>query len=54
MATKSEIKRAILEASGNPSVGVIVEIVDDLAQAVFDLDNTTGKEARVLVPEETR
>lgn len=54
MATKTQIKQAILEASGNPDVGVIVDIVDDLAQAVFNLDNTTGKEARVLLPEETR
>ena len=58
MASKDEIKNAILKASGNPSVGVIAEMADDLAQAVWELDNTNSynpaKEARVVDSKETR
>lgn len=58
MASKEDIKRAILKAAGNPSVGVIAEIADDLAKAVWELDNTNSynpaKEARVVQSKETR
>lgn len=58
MASKEDIKRAILKAAGNPSVGVIAEIADDLAKAVWELDNTNSynpaKEARVVESKETR
>jgi hypothetical protein len=58
MASKDEIKRAILKAAGNPSVGVIADIADDLAKAVWELDNTNSynpaKEARVVDIKETR
>jgi hypothetical protein len=58
MASKDEIKRAILKAAGNPSVGVIADIADDLAKAVWELDNTNSynpaKEARVVDSKETR
>jgi hypothetical protein len=58
MASKDEIKKAILNAAGNPSVGVIADIADDLANAVWELDNTNSynpaKEARVVDSKETR
>jgi hypothetical protein len=58
MASKDEIKKAILTAAGNPSVGVIADIADDLANAVWELDNTNSynpaKEARVVDSKETR
>jgi hypothetical protein len=58
MASKEDIKRAILKAAGNPSAGVIADIADDLAKAVWELDNTNSfnpaKEARVVESKETR
>jgi 3,4-dihydroxy-2-butanone 4-phosphate synthase len=58
MATQNDIKNAILKAAGNPTVGVIAEIADDLAKAVWELDNTNSynpaKEARVVDIKETR
>jgi hypothetical protein len=58
MATKDEIKKAILKTAGNPSVGVIADLADDLAKAVWELDNTNSyspaKEARVVDSKETR
>jgi hypothetical protein len=58
MASQDEIKKAILKAAGNPSVGVIADMADDLAKAVWQLDNTNSynpaKEARVVDSKETR
>ena len=58
MASKDEIKKAILKAAGNPSVGVFADMADELAQAVWELDNTNShspaKEARVVDIKETR
>ena len=58
MASKDDIKRAILNVAGNPSVGVIADLADDLAKAVWELDNTNSynpaKEARVVDIKETR
>ena len=58
MATKDEIKAAILKAAGNPSVGVVADIADDLAKAVWELDNKNSynlaNEARVVDIKETR
>lgn len=58
MATKEQIKQAILEAAGNPSTGALAEIADDLAKAVWLLDNKNSvnpaKEARVVDTKETR
>jgi hypothetical protein len=58
MASKDEIKKAILKAAGNPSVGIVADIADDLAKAVWELDNTNSynpaKEARVVDSKETR
>ena len=58
MATKDEIKAAILATAGNPSAGLVAEIAEDLAQAVWELDNKNSvnpaKEVRVTSPKETR
>jgi hypothetical protein len=58
MASKDEIKKAILKAAGNPSVGIVADMAEDLAQAVWELDNTNSynpaKEARVVDSKETR
>lgn len=55
MATKEEIKKAILDASGNPEAGVVRELVDTWAEAVWLLDNPkSDKEVRVIQAKETR
>lgn len=59
MATKDEIKKAILDAAGNPDTGVVREYVDIWAEAIWLLDNpqasvTNVKETRVIEPKETR
>jgi hypothetical protein len=57
MATKQEIKEAILKSAGYPSVGVIAEMADEFAQAVFELEeksSTPAKEVRVVEPKEIR
>ena len=57
MASRSEIKAAILRAAGNPSSGPIVEWADAIADAVAKLDSpkTHRKiEKRVLGPAEIR
>jgi hypothetical protein len=55
MATQEEIKQTILTAAGNPIIGAIVENVDALAKAVFQLENPApAQETRVVVPDETR
>jgi len=58
MATKDEIKSALLKAAGNPTSGIIKELADDFAQAVWELDNknsvSPAKEVRVIDSKETR
>jgi hypothetical protein len=55
MATQEEIKKAILEASGNPDTGVVRENVDLWAEAVWLLDNPKSqKETRIIEAKETR
>jgi hypothetical protein len=57
MATKQEIKEAILKSAGYPSVGIIAEMADEFAQVVFDLEeksSTPAKEVRVVEPKEIR
>ena len=43
MPTKEEIKKALLQAAGNPESGVIVDVVDDLTKAVVNLLNPEVK-----------
>ena len=54
MATKEEIKKAILDAAGNPDTGVVKENVDTWAEAVWLLDNKSEKETRIIQAKETR
>ena len=57
MASRSEIKAAILRAAGNPSSGPIAEWADAIADAVAQLDapKTHRKiEKRVVTPAEIR
>jgi hypothetical protein len=66
MASKEEIKKAILDASGNPDVGIVRDNVDAWAEAVFALDNknlddvfaaerkVSDKEVRIVEAKETR
>lgn len=55
MATKEEIKRAILNAAGNPDTGIVKQHVDEWAEAVWLLDNKEpNKEVRVIEAKETR
>jgi hypothetical protein len=57
MATKQEIKDAILKAAGNPSVGVIAEMADEFAEAVLGLEEKSSapaKETRVVESKEIR
>jgi len=57
MASRSDIKAAILRAAGNPTSGPIAEWADALADAVAELDapKTHRKiEKRVIAPAEIR
>jgi hypothetical protein len=65
MADKEAIKKAILNAAGNPSVGPIAEMADEIAEAIVNLGNPNravkyseglsgSKETRVIDARETR
>jgi hypothetical protein len=57
MATKQEIKAAILKAAGNPESGIIADMADEFAEAVLGLEeksSTPAKEVRVVEPKEIR
>lgn len=58
MATKEQIKKAILEVAGNPESGVIAELADKFAEAVAKIDSPVAhageKENRVTLPKEVR
>ena len=58
MATKDEIKAALLRAAGNPSSGAIADLADEMAEAIASLDNkkasATQTDVRVVEPKETR
>lgn len=55
MATKEQIKQAILNAAGNPDTGVVKENAEAWAEAVWLLDNAkSDKEVRVIEAKETR
>jgi len=60
MATKEDIKKAILATAGNPASGVIKDLADAMADAIYTLDNPKPKavvpsaEKRVVEPQETR
>lgn len=57
MATKEEIKAAILKAAGNPETGVIADMADQFAEAVLGLEqknSAPAKEVRVVESKEIR
>ncbi len=61
MATKEQIKKAILEVAGNPESGVIFDLADGFADAVVAIDTpapaeakSAEKEIRVTKPTEIR
>jgi hypothetical protein len=60
MATKAEIKKAILGVAGNPDSGIIHDLANQFADAVVALDapivaeKPVEKEIRVTKPEVTR
>ena len=45
MATKEQIKKAILDLAGNPSSGAIASLADAWADAIVDLDKTACNQA---------
>ena len=60
MASKDEIKKAILAVAGNPDSGVVWSLADKMAEAILGLDSkapvkTEEKSADAEVPsKETR
>ena len=54
MASHADIKKTILKVAGNPVSGVIVELADEFARAIVELDVEPTKETRVLVASEKR
>jgi hypothetical protein len=42
MANKDDIKKAILAVAGNPVSGTIAALADEMAEAVFVLDNPSA------------
>jgi hypothetical protein len=57
MATKEQIKDAILKAAGNPETGVIADMADQFAEAVLGLEEKSSapaKETRVVESKEIR
>lgn len=58
MATKDQIKQAILDVAGNPISGPIADLANEMADAIIAIDTPAVhgevKEARVTKPAETR
>jgi hypothetical protein len=58
MATKEQIKKAILDLAGNPDSGVVAEFADAWADAIVEIDTPRAaqpvKETRVVNAAETR
>jgi hypothetical protein len=59
MASKAEIKKAILDVAGNPDSGVIFDLADRFADAVVAIDSPAApekadKEIRVTKPTDIR
>ena len=57
---KAKIKSTILQVAGNPTSGVIAELVDEIAQAIMDIEKPEVKnfnpvqETRIVEVKETR
>jgi hypothetical protein len=50
MASKDDIKKAILKVAGNPVSGAIASLADDMAEAVFVLDNSSAETPNKVKP----
>ena len=50
MASKDDIKKAILKVAGNPVSGAIASLADDMAEAVFVLDNSSAETPNRVKP----
>jgi hypothetical protein len=50
MASKDDIKKAILKVAGNPVSGTIASLADDMAEAVFVLDNSSAETPNKVKP----
>ena len=53
MASVEQIKATILRVAGNPSSGAIVDLADEWAKEIANLD-APAKETRITKPAETR
>jgi hypothetical protein len=53
MASVEQIKATILRVAGNPSSGAIVDLADEWAKEIANLD-APAKEIRITKPAETR
>lgn len=55
MATIAQVKKAILDAAGNPDSGPIAQLAQAMAEAVVALDEEKlTREKRVISPAEKR
>lgn len=63
MATKEQIKKAILDIAGNPESGAVYDLADAWAEAIVGLDTPAtpsiasqgpAKETRITKPEDIR
>lgn len=59
MATKDQIKDTILKVAGNPTSGVVADLAEAWAKAIYELDNPSkagvpSAEKRIVEPQETR
>ena len=50
MATKDEIKKAILGVAGNPVSGGIASLADEMADAVVALDDSSAETPKKVKP----
>lgn len=59
MATKDQIKDTILKVAGNPTSGIVADLAEAWAKAIYELDNPSkagvpSAEKRIVEPQETR
>jgi hypothetical protein len=50
MASKEDIKKAILRVARNPVSGAIASLADEMADAVFALDNSSAETPKKVKP----
>jgi hypothetical protein len=56
VASREQIRQAILDVAGNPLNGVIADLADAFAEAIVRLDSSPAeiRETRVVQPSERR